>query len=59
MDAIIIYTWNGAYPSKDEDKLGSIARADLIVLDKDILTVDPEDVKEIQVLTIMRACSLQ
>jgi predicted amidohydrolase YtcJ len=54
MDAIRIFTWNGAYLSKDEDKLGSIEPgklADLIVLDKDILTVDSDDIKEIQVLT--------
>jgi predicted amidohydrolase YtcJ len=53
MDAIRIYTWNGAYLSKDEDILGSIEPgklADLIVLDKDILTIDIENIKEIQVL---------
>jgi predicted amidohydrolase YtcJ len=54
LDAIRVYTWNGAYLSKDEDKLGSIETgklADIIVLDRDILAVSPEEFKEIQVLT--------
>ena len=53
MDAIRVYTWNGAYLGKDEDELGSIEPgklADLIVLDKDPLTIPPEDLKEIKVL---------
>ncbi|MCW4050043.1 MAG: amidohydrolase [Candidatus Bathyarchaeota archaeon] len=52
-DAIRVYTWNGAYQGKDEDKLGSIELgklADIIVLDRDILTIDPEDLLNIQVL---------
>ena len=54
MDAIRVYTLNGAYLGKDEDKLGSLEPgklADLIVLDKDILTIPHEDIKDIQVLT--------
>ena len=54
MEAIKVYTWNGAYLGKDEDKLGSIEPgklADLIVLDRDILSVPHEDIKDIQVLT--------
>ena len=54
IDAIKVYTINGAYLSKEEDKLGSIELgklADLIVLDKDILTVDEEELKTIKVLT--------
>jgi predicted amidohydrolase YtcJ len=51
MDAIRVYTWNGAYMSKEEDKLGSLA--DIIVLDRDILTIDPEDLLNVQVLTTM------
>ena len=53
MDAIRVYTWNGAYLGKDEDKLGSLEKgklADLIVLDRDILTVPQEEIKDIQVL---------
>ncbi len=53
MEAIRVYTWNGAYLGKDEDKLGSLEvgkLADIIVLDKDILTIPHEDIKNIQVL---------
>ncbi|MBT7347791.1 amidohydrolase [Candidatus Bathyarchaeota archaeon] len=54
MDSIRVYTWNGAYMSKEEDKLGSIESgklADIIVLDRDILTIDPEDLLNVQVIT--------
>jgi len=54
MDAIRVYTWNGAYLSKEEDKLGSVKPgklADIIVLDRDILTVPEDEIKDIQVLT--------
>ena len=54
MEAIRVYTWNGAYLSKDEDKLGSLEQgklADLIVLDRDILSVPHNEIKEIEVLT--------
>lgn len=53
MDTIRVYTWNGAYLGKDEDKLGSLEPgklADLIVLDRDILSVPHEEIKDIQVL---------
>lgn len=53
MDAIRIYTWNGAYLGKDEDKLGSIEPgklADLIVIDRDITSIPPEEILETQVL---------
>ena len=53
MDAIRVYTWNGAYLSKDEDKLGSIEPgklADIIVLDRDILSVPYNEIMDIQVL---------
>ncbi len=53
MDAIRVYTINGAYVGKDEDSLGSIEPgklADIIVLDRDILSVDPEELIELQVL---------
>jgi len=54
MDAIRIYTYNGAYLSKDEDKLGSIEPgklADLIVIDRDIAMVPPEELLETRVMT--------
>ena len=53
MEAIRVYTLNGAYLSKDESRLGSIEPgklADMIVIDRDILTVDPEEIKDIEVL---------
>jgi predicted amidohydrolase YtcJ len=53
MEAIRVYTWNGAYLGKDEDKLGSLEKgklADLIVLDRDILTIPHEEIKNIKVL---------
>ncbi len=53
MDAIRVYTWNGAYLGKDEDRLGSIEPgklADLIVIDKDITSVPPEELLETKVL---------
>ena len=54
MDAIRLYTWNGAYIGKEDDIKGSIEPgklADLVVLDRDILTAQPEEIKEIKVLT--------
>lgn len=54
IDAIRVYTWNGAYLGKDEEKLGSIEPgklADIIILDRDILTIPQEEIKDIQVLT--------
>jgi predicted amidohydrolase YtcJ len=54
MDAIRVYTWNGAYIGKEEDIKGSIEPgklADMVVLDKDILTLPQKEIKDIQVLT--------
>jgi len=54
MEAIRVYTWNGAYLGKDEKRLGSLESgklADLIVLDRDILTVQHDEIKDIEVLT--------
>jgi hypothetical protein len=54
MDAIRVYTWNGAYLGKDEDILGSVEPdklADLIVLDRDILSCPVEEIKDIRVVT--------
>jgi len=52
MDAIRVYTWNGAYLGNDERLLGSVEPgkiADLIVLDRDILSCPVEEIKDIQV----------
>jgi len=54
IDALRVYTWNGAYLSKEEHRLGSIEPgklADLIVLDRDILSVQEDEINDIQVLT--------
>ena len=56
MDAIRVYTWNGAYLGKDEEILGSIEPgklADIIIIDKDILSVPAEDLLETKVLMTM------
>ena len=53
-EAIKTYTWNGAYLAKEENIKGSVEPgklADLIVLDRDILNVPSEDIKDIKVLT--------
>jgi predicted amidohydrolase YtcJ len=52
MDAIRVYTINGAYLSKEENIKGSIEAgklADMIVLEKDILTMPPEKIKDLKV----------
>ncbi len=54
MDAIRVYTVNGAYLSKEEAIKGSIEAgklADMIVLDRDVLTIPPEEIKDVKVLT--------
>lgn len=53
LDAILLYTYNGAYLGKEEESKGSIEPgklADLVVLDRDILAVDSEEIKDIKVL---------
>jgi len=53
-DAIRLYTWNGAYIGKEEEIKGSIEPgklADMVVIDRDILSVPHEEIKDIQVLT--------
>ena len=53
LDAIRVYTWNGAYLGKDEGLLGSVEPgklADLIVLDRDILGCPVEEIKDIRVV---------
>jgi predicted amidohydrolase YtcJ len=54
MDAIRVYTWNGAYLAKEECIKGSIEPgklADMIVLDRDILAIPSDEIKDIKVLT--------
>jgi predicted amidohydrolase YtcJ len=54
MDAIRVYTWNGAYITFEEDIKGSIEPgklADLAILDTDILACDPTDIAKTKVLT--------
>ena len=50
---IRFYTWNNAYLMKLEDKVGSLEpgkRADLVVIDRDLLTCPVDDVKETTVV---------
>ncbi|MHA1984378.1 MAG: amidohydrolase [Candidatus Hodarchaeales archaeon] len=51
-EALKLYTINAAYHSFDEDKLGSIEvgkLADMVILGKDILTVDPDKIIDIPI----------
>jgi predicted amidohydrolase YtcJ len=53
MEAVRLYTWNGAYLAKEEERLGSIEPgklADLIVIDRDIFSLPPEELLETKVL---------
>jgi predicted amidohydrolase YtcJ len=52
MDALRLYTWNGAYLGKEEDLKGSIEvgkLADMVVIDRDILSVPHEQIRDIRV----------
>jgi len=52
MEAIKLYTWNGAYASFEEDIKGSIEvgkLADLVVLNDSILNVSPDQIKDLKV----------
>jgi len=54
MDAIRLYTWNGAYLAKEEHTKGSVEPgkiADMIILDRDILSIPTEEIKDVKVLT--------
>src|SRR4029077_2832884 len=51
--AIDAYTINAAYAMKQDKTTGSLEagkRADLVVLDRDILSVDPETIEDTKVL---------
>src|SRR6056297_2970095 len=53
LDAIRMYTLNGAKLAFMEDRVGSLEKgklADLIVIDKDILSVEEKEIKDINVL---------
>lgn len=53
LDSVRAYTWNAAYLEGTEDEKGSIEPgklADFVVLDRDIMTVDPEEILETKVL---------
>jgi predicted amidohydrolase YtcJ len=57
-DALIAHTRNNAYFLMQEDNLGSIAPgklADLVVLDRDYLTIPADDIKDIQPVMTMVA----
>ncbi|MGE7760346.1 amidohydrolase [Peribacillus sp. NPDC097895] len=52
MEAIKLYTWNGAFASFDEEVKGSIEvgkLADLVVLNDRILKVHPQNIKDLKV----------
>jgi len=54
MDAIRVYTLNGAYLAKEENIKGSIEPgklADMIVIDRDVLSIPVDEIKNITVLT--------
>jgi predicted amidohydrolase YtcJ len=51
-DALRLYTINGAYASFEENLKGSIEPGklgDMVVLDRDILTIPPDESKEMKV----------
>ena len=51
-EAIKAYTWGPAYQNFDEKERGSLEVgkvADMVVLSEDILTVDPERIKDLRV----------
>ena len=57
MEAIKAVTINGAYQYFEEDTKGSIEpgkRADLVIIDKDILSIDKEEIENIKVLETIK-----
>ena len=57
MEAIKAVTINGAYQYFEEDTKGSIEEgklADLVILDKDILSIDKEEIETIKVIETIK-----
>ena len=57
MEAIKAVTINGAYQYFEEDTKGSIEqgkRSDLVIIDKDILSIDKEEIENIKVLETIK-----
>ncbi|MDJ0928491.1 MAG: amidohydrolase [Gammaproteobacteria bacterium] len=55
-EVLKIYTINGARAIRAEDESGSIEvgkAADIIVLDRNLFDIDPDDISETQVLTVL------
>ena len=56
-EALRAYTWLGAYAGREEHLKGSLEvgkLADVAVLDRDYFTIDPEEIREVQVdLTVI------
>ncbi len=53
MQALTLYTYNGAYVGFEEKKKGTLEPgkfADFIVIDRDILSVPTEELKDVKVL---------
>jgi predicted amidohydrolase YtcJ len=53
---LFAYTRNSARAMNEQDKIGSLApgmQADLVLLDRDILTVSPEEMRDTRVLWTM------
>jgi predicted amidohydrolase YtcJ len=53
LEALRLYTWNGAYVGFEENEKGSLEPeklADFIVVDCDVLSVPPDQLKDVQVL---------
>ncbi len=50
------FTINGAYPFRMEDRIGSLEvgkLADLVVLDEDLFTIDPQDIPDLHPSAVM------
>ena len=53
LEALRLYTWNGAYVGFEENEKGSLEPgklADFIVVDRDVLSVPEDQLKDVQVL---------